>query len=183
MWALMDRYQDNMSCILKDSRAKSCKLANFLQILAAVFVSSQGWRVNVFLAPLQTYQAENVQSSSLKPSSCCLRQSQIVDLTLSGVREHMKSREKELDRWTIECTAVLWKTVWRIPKFTPHLWCERNLLKGYGFRAEARRPADHMWKVFLWMLVCMHPSVSTFTCLVQKWQIKVRWRFVPTCSH
>lgn len=24
----------------------------------------------------------------------------------------MKRREKELDRWTIECTAVLWKTVW-----------------------------------------------------------------------
>ena len=55
--------------------------------------------------------AKKVQASSLKPSSCCLWQSQTVDLTLNGVSEHMQRREKELDRWMYESTAGLWKIV------------------------------------------------------------------------
>lgn len=55
---------------------------------------------------------EKVQGARLKPSSCCLRQSQTVDLTLNGVREHMQRRgKKEHDRWTYESTAGLWKIV------------------------------------------------------------------------
>lgn len=66
--------------------------------------------MNVFLVAFglhQLHPPEKVQASSLKPSSCCLRQSQTVDLTLNGVSEHMQRRENELDRWTYKSTAGL----------------------------------------------------------------------------
>lgn len=74
----------------------------------------QACTINVFLVPLcllQLYQPERGSGSSLKPSSCCLRQSQTVDLTLYGVSEHMQRRGIEHDRWKYESTAGLWKIV------------------------------------------------------------------------
>lgn len=143
--------------------------------------SAQGRTVNVSSVSLF------YSSGSLKPSSCCLRQSQTVDLTLNGVREHMKRREKEHDRWTIECTAGLWKEVWEEatrghPKIhTPSTVLVQAIerLRFQGRGQGTSRPYVESVPV----CVCMHRSVSTFMRLVQKWQIKVRWRFVPTCSH
>lgn len=49
---------------------------------------------------MNAYQLGKAKGSSLKPSGCCQRQSQTVDLTLNGVSEHTERREKEHDRWT-----------------------------------------------------------------------------------
>lgn len=105
-------------------------------------------------------------SGSLKPSSCCLRQSQTVDLTLNGVREHMKRREKEHDRWTIECTAGLWKEVWEEasrghPKIhTPSTVLVRAIerVRFQGRGQETSGPCVESVPV----CVCMHRSVRTF---------------------
>lgn len=54
--------------------------------------------------------------SSLKPSSCCLRPSQTVDLTLYGVRGRIQRRGgKRHDRWTYKSTTGFWKIVTEQP--------------------------------------------------------------------
>lgn len=143
------------------------KVANFFKHNSC-FVISQGWTVNVFLVPLYTegYQAENIQSSSLKPSSFCLRQNPTVDLTLNGVKEHMQRREKEHDRWTIECIAGLWKTVMEEatrgdPKIhTPSMVLvqpiERVRFQGRG--QETSRP--YVVSVSMHVFVCVHAPFS-----------------------
>lgn len=118
--------------------------------------------------PLLTggYQAGNIQSSSSKPSSSCLRQNPTADLTLNGVKEQMQRREKEHDRWTIECMAGLWKTVMEEatrgdPKIhTPSTVLvqpiERVRFQGRG--QESSGP--HVLSVSLHVSVCVHAPVT-----------------------
>lgn len=83
----------------------------------ALGVFQKAYKKCIFSTILSTedLSARKSSGSSLKPSSCCLRQSQTVDLTLYGVSEHMQRRGKEHDRWTYASTAGLWKIVMEQP--------------------------------------------------------------------
>lgn len=140
-------------------------------------VFSQRCTINEFLEPfclLYVYQPEKVQASSLKPSSCCLRQSQTVDFTLNGVSEHMQGREKEHDRWTYESTAGLWQIVMKEategdPKI--HTPSPVSVQPNQRLRFQRKGNESKCFYVYACLGMCMHYSTSA----VHAYVLGVKW--------
>lgn len=143
-------------------------------------VFSPGCTVNVFLVPfclLYVYQPEKVQGSSLNPSSCCLRQSQTVDLTLNRVSEHMQRREKEHDRWTYESTAGFWKIVMEettrgYPKIHTPSMVSVKPNQRLWFQRGQESMCSKCFYAYACLHMCMHYSVSACVCMC--WSKMVR---------
>lgn len=135
--------------------------------------------------------ARKSSGSSLKPSSCCLRQSQTVDLTLYGVSEHMQRRGIEHDRWTYESTAGLWKIVTKeATRGDPTSVHTPSTVSVHPHsKAMVLDRREHV-RLFLCICTLVHVYALTNECncmhisvFVWNGQIKVRCCFIPTCSH